>query len=368
MGIVQMKKIVMYIDSMCKGGAQRVLLNLAKYFLSEGVDIVLVNDYLFGADKEYEVPDHIKRICLQSSFDGKKLVKNIQRVCGLRSIIKNEHPDIVLSFLGHPNIRMLISSVGLKCKKIVSVRNDPRKEYGVSKIKRVVTRLLFCLADGCVFQTREASAYFSENIREKSRIIPNPVSSEFYNISPVQHPHNIVGVGRLENQKNHLLLIKAFSLIADEFPDVNLIIYGEGSLRKMLETEISLLKLEDRISLPGEISNVANELAKAKVFVLSSDYEGLPNALLEAMAVGLPCISTDCPCGGPKEIIETGLDGVLIECGNIEEMAYAIKELLENEGKRCCLGKNAKLKASLFRQENVYSLWREYFTFVLENN
>lgn len=360
-----MKKIVMYIDSMCKGGAQRVMLNLAEYFLSKDISVVLVNDFAASAEKEYEVPDGIKRVFLRASLKGNPLLKNLQRIIKLRDTIKAERPDIVLSFLGRPNMRMLVAAIGLKCKKVVSVRNDPRREYGASKIKQMTAGLLFHLADGCVFQTQEAAGYFPKKVSERSRIIPNPVAEAFYHIERAEEPRNIVSVGRLEKQKDHLLLIDAFALVADEFPEEDLIIYGEGSLRKTLEDEMITLGLEGRVSLPGETKNVAEELAKAKVFVLSSDFEGMPNALLEAMAVGLPCISTDCPCGGPREMIDHDRNGLIVECGNREELARAIRELLKDEAKRHGLAEGAKRKAMSYQAERVNEIWDNYFTDIL---
>ena len=157
------------------------------------------------------------------------VLSNIKRILKLRKIIKAEHTDAVVSFMGPPNIRMLLATMGLKCRKIVSVRNDPYKEYGDGLVK-MVTNIIFRLADGCVFQTKEAAMYFSKNIQQKSKIIFNPVGKQFYEVKRVDNPKNIVTVGRLFLQKNHTLLIKAFSKLAHEFPDDNLIIYGEGEL------------------------------------------------------------------------------------------------------------------------------------------
>ena len=224
-------KILLYIDSMEYGGAQRVLLNLAINFINSGKEVVLVNDYEIPNNKpQYSVPDEIKHIYLRQVVNGNVVLKNIERIKTLRKIIMEEQPETVLSFLGNPNIRMLIATIGIKVRKIVSVRNDPRREYGKSWGARLTANLLFLFADGCVFQTEDAQSYFWEMTKKKSVIILNPVADVFFQTSHSAEPHDIISVGRFEYQKNHFLLMDAFSRIAQEFPEEKLIIYGSGSL------------------------------------------------------------------------------------------------------------------------------------------
>ena len=217
------KKILFYIDSMQKGGANRVMANLTDYFASAGKTVILINDIKpqKGVD-EYTINESVKRIFLDIDVSS-KLFSNILRIIALRKIIKNEASDVVVSFMGPPNIRMLIATIGLKCKRIVSVRNDPNVEYGKGLVSRF-KRLLFMLADGCVFQTRDAATYFPKSVQAKSRVIFNPVNECFFNTERSNAPRNIVTVGRFEPQKNHSLLIRAFSKIANEFPEEKLIL------------------------------------------------------------------------------------------------------------------------------------------------
>lgn len=356
-----MKKIVLYIDNMNRGGAQRVMGNLAEHFLSKQIKVILVNDY--PPDEgvlNYNLSDQIERVYLRDSYTKSPVVNNYYRLKKLRKLIKDEKPDVVLSFLGGPNIRMLISTMGIKVKKMVSVRNDPNKEYGQNRIKRAFVRRLFEQASGCVFQTEDAAKYFTEDVRNKSTIIYNPVAEKFFETSLSDSRQNVITVGRLNLQKNHFLLIDAFARIADVFPEMNLIIYGEGPLREQLETYISGKKLENRVSMPGNVSNVEEVLRKAKVFVLSSDYEGMPNALMEAMTVGLPCISTDCPCGGPRMLIQNEGQGILIPCKDEDKMVDALKTVLSSDELQTMLGENAKNRASDFMSEKVLGQWDEF--------
>lgn len=356
-----MKKIVLYIDNMNRGGAQRVMGNLAEHFLTKGFKVILINDYPpDGQNLNYEVSSRIQRVYLRNSYTKNFISNNFVRMRKLRSLIKCEKPDVVLSFLGGPNIRMLVSTMGINVKKFVSVRNDPNKEYGKNRFKRVFVRKLFEQASGCIFQTEDAAQYFTEAVRHKSTIIYNPVAEKFFNTKLDDSRHGIITVGRLNQQKNHFLLISAFARIADEFPEEHLIIYGEGSLREQLETYIKDKGLENRISMPGNILDVEQVLCKAKVFVLSSDYEGMPNALMEAMTVGLPSISTDCPCGGPRMLIQNEQQGILIPCRSEDKMADALRTVLGCNELQEKLGKNAKKRASAFLSDKVLEQWDEF--------
>lgn len=364
----ELRKIVMYIDVMHRGGAQRVMANLANDFAAGGVEVVLVNDAVPQPGvPTYPVAQTVRRRCLRQDFSGNVLAKNIERITVLRKILQEEDPDIALSFLGRCNKRLLLAAAGLPCKKIVSVRNDPDREYGRSAAQKWVTNRLFATADGCVFQTREAARYFSSAIQKKSKIIMNPVAAPFFEAQRPAQGRNIISVGRLEPQKNQALLIEAFAAVAGQFPEQNLVIYGEGTLRPALQQQIEALGLRGRVLLPGDEKDIREKLAQSSLFVLSSDYEGMPNALLEALAVGLPCIATDCPCGGPAQVIESGTNGVLVPCRDAPKMAQAMRALLADPQRCAALSAAAKRSAEAFRADTVFADWKEYFASILHS-
>ena len=353
-----MKKVLFYIDSMQKGGANRVMANLVNYFSKKEFNVILVNDIALDTDKpEYEVNTLVKRIILNES-GANAVITNLKRIKKLRKIIVQEKPDCVLSFMGPPNVRILLSNINLTSRKVVSVRNDPNREYGKNIIKKLMTNWIFLLADGCVFQTEDASKYFFGRIRRKSTIIVNPVNELFFSTFS-ENRKNIVTVGRLVPQKNHKLLINAFALISKKYPDEKLIIFGDGSLRSELKEYASDIGLENRVVFPGIISNVNVELSKAKVFVLSSDYEGLPNALMEAMACGTAVVSTDCPSGGPKYLLKESNAGILVSCNNADEMAEAISVMMSEE-KNKLYRDRAKKKSMDFLPETVFDKWEKF--------
>lgn len=295
-------KILFYINAIHDGGAERVMVNLAKYFSDTGYETILVTS--FRDTWEYKIEGNVKRLTLEENeIKQGKIKRNFSRIVKLRDILKKEKPDVAVSFMAEPNFRLLIASLGLNVKTIVSVRNDPNREYA-GKIVRFVGKWILPIADGCVFQTKEAQEWFSERLQRKSTIIFNAVKEEFFNIERKPVAGEIITCGRLEVQKNHKLLIDAFAEVVKKHPYARLKIYGEGSLRNVLQEQINKLGLHDKAFLMGATNDVAKALQTADLFVLSSDYEGMPNALMEAMAAGVPCISTDCPCGGPRELFK----------------------------------------------------------------
>lgn len=351
------KKIIFYIDVMKRGGAQRVMSVIVNHLAKTNDNLVLITDFKSeNLADEYEINSNVKRLYLRESIKGNAILKNIERIKCLRRIVKSEKPDIILSFLGRPNIRMLLATIGLKCKKFVSVRNDPNKEYGTNFIKKLFSKTLFLLADGCVFQTSDASKYFFKKTQKKSKIIFNPVDEKFYTEYSNTEKKDIISVGRLEPQKNHKLLIEAFENISQEIEE-NLLIYGDGNLKEELQKFVNDKRLNDRVLFMGNVKDIDVVLQSAKVFVLSSDYEGMPNALMEAMATGVGCISTDCPCGGPKALIENDTQGILVPCGDSIALSNAIQKMLLQYKK---YGEAAKQRAKKFKEDKILKEWEDY--------
>ena len=188
------------------------------------------------------------------------------------------------------------------------------------------------MADKIVFQTAGAQRFYSKRVQEKSTVILNPVNTNGFPRHDFScEKSEIVSVGRLEAQKNRKLLIDAFELIASDFTEYQLTIYGEGSLRKELEDYVKAKGLQERVFLPGNQNNIQEHIKDASLFVLSSDYEGIPNALIEAMAIGLPCVSTDCSPGGARELIEEGISGLITPCSDVRKLSDAMRMMLSNK-------------------------------------
>lgn len=351
-------KIAFYINAIHEGGAERVMVNLASNFVNAGDDVILITS--FKDTWEYPYSKKIKRYILEKNgVSSSKFKRNIFRILELRKVLKKETPDCIVSFMAEPNYRAIIASRGLKIKTIISVRNDPNKEYP-GKIGKFLGRFLLPIADGCVFQTAEAQQWFPKKLQNKSKIIYNAVKEDFFEVKRHVVKNTVVTCGRLEEQKNHRLLINAFELVLRKHPDVKLFIYGEGKLKSDL-TELLINKgMSNNVFLCGNSNNIPKILSEAEIFVLSSDYEGMPNALMEALASGVPCISTDCPCGGPKSLITDKINGRLISVKNEKQLVNTLNELLENKGIAEELGIEAHKRAFNFTPSKINETWHKY--------
>lgn len=357
-------KLMFCIGEMKKGGAERVVANLSNYLIKHNEEVNIITT--IKGKSFYELD---KKINLDGLDDDKLhknfIIKNKKRLKKLKAILKNKKPDIIVSFLPEPSYRILFLKIfNRKLRVIVSVRNDPKVEYK-SKINRLVMKMLYPLADGFVFQTQEAKEYFSKRIQRKSVIIPNPINEEFI-CEPYtgEREKTIVTVGRLEEQKNHKILIDAFSKLPKEFNEYKLIIYGEGSLRHKLEQQINNLGLENRVILAGQVDDIKKEIYKAGVFVLSSNYEGMPNSLMEAMALGIPCISTDCPCGGPRFLIKDGYNGYLVPTNDTYSLYKTMQNVLDKEQTE--ISKRANKIIVNLNPNKINKDWHEYINKIIK--
>lgn len=359
-------KILFYIYSIAhEGGAERVMTIIANA-LSHNNEVILVNDFPCY-ENEYSLETKIQRFYLADNNNGNHIIKNIKRIRKLRSILKKNKPDVSISFLFMQNIRLILASSGLHLKTILSVRNDPVAEFGNKGIKRTFINKIYNKSDGIVFQTKEELEYFTSLKKPYKAIILNPLKDIFFEIKRNSKTENLITFGRLENQKNHLMMIDAFNEIHKFFPDERLYIYGEGYLRKQLQDYIESLDLSDFVLLPGRVTDVSSKLADAKLFLLSSNYEGLPNAIMEAMAAGVPVVSTDCSGGGPRMLIEDGINGRLVECNNVKQMSEAIKDCLQDEELLTNFSDNSKKKAENFRTERIIKEWENFINKIVQH-
>lgn len=355
------KKIMLYCSSLGQGGTERVAANLTNFFAEQGNDVVLVTQY--RREGEYDLSPNVNRILSDISGDkvsGSRVKNFVARYKKLRRIVKEQKPDCILSFIGKNNFMMLAAAAFTGIPVVVSVRAEPAGEYD-SAIMRLLAKTLFVGAAGVILQTEEAKKFFPRYIRKKAVILKNPLNGEFIR-EPYRGKRNgkIVSVGRIDDNKNHAMLIKAFARIADEFPQSGLLICGEGERRKDLIDLCKQLGVSNRVSLPGSVSNVAEKIAQSSVFALCSDSEGMPNALIEAMCLGIPCISTDCPCGGPGELIKDGENGFLIPVRDEDALTDRLRTLLGDPVLAAKIGFNAAKLAQEYHPDRVNRQWQEY--------
>lgn len=357
-----MKKILFYIDHRNRGGAQRVMVELANYFQKNHLYEVVFVTHSTSASNAYRLDCSVREVIMKEKRARTFIGKELYRIRELKRICCTEKPDLIISFLIVTNMIALVVGKLVRIPVIISVRNDPTHDH--SKFLHFLMRLTYPRARGWVFQTEDAKKYFEKWIKGRAEIIINPISlnvlDEIQNGKVTgENAGNIVAVGRLDRQKRHDMLIRSYAAVSDRVNDGKLIIYGEGPERENLQKEITDLGLSGKVMLPGITENVVEKIRGSRLFVLASDYEGMPNALLEAMAVGLPVISTDCPCGGPAMVVENGINGLLVEVGNEKMLSESMVKLMQDDDLSHRLGKNAEAIRQKCSLDNIVNKWKK---------
>lgn len=351
------KNVLILVSSIGGGGAERVACSLASG-LSREHDVSLM--YYNRKEKTYPVSDRVRLIdCSENSRrhlnTENRIAKRILHYVGIFRDLKDvadyrkkNHIDVTISLLDMPNrYNALAWGFG---KKICSERNDPsRKDARYRKWAKMSYRF----SDSVVFQSERVRNQFSEKIRKKSFIIQNPVSVGF--AAAEKKKKKIVTVGRLVEQKNYDMLIRAFAEFHKEHPDHHLFLYGDGELLNQLVQLAEDLKISRFVHFEGFREDVHREISDAEMFVLSSDYEGLSNALMEAMMMGHACISTNCT--GTEDLIEDGINGLIVPVGDVDALSKAMCQISDNDELRTRLGKAAMEKAEGFKAETVIRRW-----------
>lgn len=355
------KKFVFYVNSLIKAGAQRVIINLTESLLSKGHQVVIVTTTIY--EPEYDLPAGAKRIfpdITKEEMSNSRILNFQRRFLKLRNVWKTEKPDVIVSFIGKYNFMAILTAWGLHIPVVASVRGEPREEY-YNKMQEILAKTLMGKADGLVLQTPDAKAYFPKWIQKKAVILENPLNPEFIDeYDTGERENKIVSVGRIDSNKNQKLIVDAFHRIAEEIPDVKLVLYGDGEGKKVLEDYVQKSPYKERIFLPGAVSDVKNQIRKSKLFVLSSNTEGMPNALMEALALGIPCVSTDCPCGGPRMLMEGKENGILVPVGDAKAMANAMKTILSDDELWKKYSANAYTITQSQHPDEVNNKWENY--------
>lgn len=357
-----MKKIMFYTMSLEKGGAERVISNLANELIKKYKVTIVTN---IKSESEYKLDSSVKHIKIDKTTSEKKINKIIKKIGYYRTkklcqIVEQEKPDIIIAFLPEPSFRILKLKNKIKTPIIISDRNDPNIEYKGIVLKNLMKKR-YKKADGFIFQTKEAKEYFNSIIKCKSEVIYNAINKEFIIENPTEkRKKTIVSVGRLEKQKNHKLLIDAFEKFNKKDSSFELEIYGEGKLQGELKKMIESKGLNLKVHLMGKTDNVKKSISDASMFILSSDYEGMPNVLLEAMSMGIPCISTNCPIGGPKSIIKNEENGLLVETNNSEQLCEAMIRMSKDEELLKRIYDNHKAFLEEFDEKTIYKKWENY--------
>ena len=361
---IPMQKIAFHLNSLQQGGAERVVSNLANRFAKEGYEVVIATEW-YGTD-EFALDQKVRRVHVgltKEDENRSRISKMLRRIWYLRRFMKKEKPDVVVAFTRGVLYRALAAGIGTGIPVVISVRTDPVGHYD-KKADKLRIPLLFPHAAGCVFQTEGAKAFFAPYLQENSRIILNPLNPKYVGVpEPAVRTKDVVQSGRLVDFKNQPMLIRAFLKVHEKHPDYTLKIYGPDSkdgTKEILESIIHENHAEDFVKLMGGSNTLEKDLADAALYAFSSDWEGLPNALMEAMALGLPVVSTDCPCGGPRTVIQDGVNGLLVPIKDEDAMAEGICRLIENPELAERLGSKARDIRKIANSKAVFEQWQDY--------
>lgn len=340
------------------GGAEKQIIMLANEMVKMGHDVHLIS--LSENNPCYPINDKVNYF-YQIDTHSNRILNIIGRFVALKKAIQKIEPELIIHFNMQSAYMCAFMGGHIPQKTIYAERGDPYDtEY--SGLLGVLRKYMSIRIGGFVFQTKGAQDFFPDYVKRKSVIINNPV---FVNIEDEEErktiEKRIVNVGRLHEQKNQKLLIMAMKLLPSEFDEYILEIYGEGELRHELESLVNELELSNRVKLLGAYKDVVDRIKNAAVFVLSSDFEGMPNALAEAMALGIPCISTDCRPGGARELINSGENGLITPVNDVEKLADAISAILSDRELQNKFSRNAKKRMKELTPEKIYGKWDKFF-------
>ena len=354
-------RLVLIIPSMGGGGAERVMATLANAWAADGMSVTLITLTPSTGDK-YPLHAAVERVALDVSGASPNalaaLRNNAQRLRALRRAMRAAKPDAVISFTTTVNLLALLAARGLQVPVIVSERafvgaQPPRGVW------RHLYRPLYRRAAAVVAQTQRGAADLEARLARPVSVISNPVreiAAEADNAAREKAGYLVQASGRLEPQKGFDILIDAFAGVAAAHPDWRLRIAGEGSARAGLTAQIARHGLAARIELSGFDNDLQASTRSADLFVLSSRYEGMPNVLLEAMSLGLCCISADCETG-PREIIDHGDNGWLVPAEDAPALGQALHTLMQDGALRQRLGAKAAAVQQTYSLASVLAQW-----------
>lgn len=337
-------KVCIAIHGLAYAGAERVAASWSNYLVQHGHQVSVVV-YACSEDT-YDLDDRVRLVPLAETREQYFQMSKLKQLSRIRQVIRQEKPQVLISFLPKMQISMMLATLGMKIKRMETVRNNPWIDTDVAG-KRFLWNLCFQRSDRILVQTGEQALYFCDKLQAKSVVISNPISKIFADYQKVYEDpktSKFIAVARLNNQKNYPMMVRAFAQAVQKDQTATLDIYGAGSAEKVeaLQMLINQLGMEEHIRICGWRRDIPQLLTQYDGFLMSSDYEGMPNALAEAMASGLVCVSTDCKTG-PKDMIQSGQNGFLAKTGDEASFAEAIVKVIQmGSHQRAAMGQLAR--------------------------
>ena len=352
-------KIFLSISSLNYGGASKMFLWLAESLASKKHDVTIITftpiaDNVNLSDKYQTV-----QLKLHKATVPFNIIK-------LSTILKRHNPDISVSFGLEANVYNTFACLGLKTCSVICERNDPF----LSKNRALkLWKPCFKWADGAVWQLKKVHEFYN-NIKTKTAVIPNPVVLDDFTCDTIEKRiDGFVTHSRLDLfQKRQDVLINAFAIFHKTHPEYKLYIYGTGPDKGVIEKLIRAKDLDDAVILKGMTAHPLQDISQYKFYILTSDFEGIPNSLIEAMSVGLPCIATDCSPGGAAFLIKDGFNGLLAKRTDPVDLYKKMSFLAENHDYAKTLGHNATSIKTEFNPKKIINMWNDYLFQVVNEN
>lgn len=345
---------ILFINrSLNGGGSEKAMALLANEMVKMGHDVSMV--LLYDEPHTYYIDEKIKLIECFCPIKGNKLIWHIKRIVTIRKVLKQAPAKYIISFMWDINMNVILAATGLGKSVIASERCDPNNEK--RKLIKFAMRFVLPYAYHTVFQTDDVRRCYPKVIQKHSTVIPNMVFVSNRTVPITERKDEIVAVGRLTPQKNYRMLISAFAKFHMLYPEFVLKIYGTGSLRNALTDQAKRLNVADSVILKGYCANVLDEIKSSRIYVNSSDFEGISNAMLEALSLGLVCICTDCPVGGARLSITDCENGLLIPVNDQDELLASLKKVVENPEFEKKISQNAIKSCERFSPETITNMW-----------
>lgn len=348
-------KLLFVNASLTDGGSERAMTLVANQMAALGHEVIML--LVRNKERTYEVSPNIEVVQLTYSSNNKLIILS-KRLKAIRNIVKERKPNCVVSFMWDINVMTLASTLGMDVRKVVSERAFP-KSGERSRFGTLLAHLFYRGASAIVFQTPDVMNCFPASLRNRGYVIPNIVREP--DVEPFKgvRAKRIVSVGRLTAQKNFAMLISAFAQFSQTHPEYVLEIFGEGGQRALLGELAHDLGVADKVSFAGYVSNVSERINDASIFVMSSNYEGISNAMAEALALGLPTVCTDCPVGGAALMIKDGVNGLLVPVGDSKALASAMSRIVDDDVLAKGLSDRAKDVVNHFSTKKIGLMWEE---------
>lgn len=358
------KTLIFVSPCLSFAGAEKILCWLASEFSSIGYKVKIINLNIVSNNSNFkrENLDGVEVIELKKDY--KKGLNNYYRVKKIVEIAKNNNADAVIAFTRYPCILSVIASKISGIPAIISERGDPYQYR--QGIQNKVDFLILNCAQGCVFQTENAMVAYKYSLARRSKVIPNPVFKVDGERWHDTDNFKIISIGRLDNnQKRYDIMIEGFNKFTKMHPEYTLEIFGKGPDEEAIIEIAKNSEVNYKIHFHGLTINASKELLNAKIFLITSDFEGIPNALLEAMAIGMPVVSTKCSPGGAEFLIRDHRDGLLVPCGDSTAIADALSEFATNKNLLLSCAENAFDVTRRFEPDKIFMEWKEYVEKVL---